>query len=1697
MSTVADIIFPTSFAELAAMPSADLRILVGKLPNGTALHPKIASMGYHMSKAQRIDFIGYHYYGVGTAETAATALSAAEVKYAEHQAKKGTKTGPKKVKPAGGGIATNCAATAGKALASLAKALPVDTKLAADLGAWAKTGIKPTQADLSAIAKQISDASGDAAAVGPALDNIFDLDDLVLNWKAVLSVADSDNLGDAWLTAQLLTDAAKKVEGLSPELAAAAHAAAAEAAQSAITAAIPKVGLELLGASPSSPPAALVQALGELLELDFTKLPIPTLKGVGQIADQAIDTLMQTNLAQDELAGLVLDTLDGAVAKLATKVAKAADAVPPKYADELSGIVSADSYSSLQIIVDTAKDVAAAQASASADEAVAAAQQVYAAMTKAELKKLGPAAFKEAGVDVPSLAHYLTKDELAEALAKLDQGQPIGELLDIAKAKKLAHKQGGTAATKATKVPEPDGIPTLQAAPDTADTTVLTPAQTKAQTKATKKAKPTTAAEVQDSVAPEFTPHPDVLGTPQTKYPKPPQVQHTWSPKPKQSNLGGAHTKYQYVDEDGNVWMWKKADSAGVAKGEALAHDIGWDLGFDMADIRYAKGWQVPTKGTFPHGTVQKFHKGIKGDMTKVPLAAFDESQIRELQEHQVFDWLISQHDTHTENILVMVDGHLVPIDKGQAFKFFGADRLEQGWMPQGNFGRPVYYDLWDEYAAGRIDVDLDAIDHILARIESLDEAEYAAKVRAYVEQRMTDGGRSLSFLPPELRTTDALVEAILERKRSIRRDFTEFYKAQAKRRGVKWEPIWERRLKATAPEVIAEVGEAAVQAGITTPITPALAEDVQRLGTGGRAIHLAGKDVHQGQALVYVEQAADGTPILRMELRLEIDADDRLTETLRAITGDLGTGNAKATGGTGYIADSDWSTVEKFAKTVGAHAEDGAYNASTVAEAETLLGAIPAKKAKFLADADKALKKGDIDAWALAQAQAEKLDEYEAHLVAIKTAMDQGVTPPYKATAVDLPKAVEGWKAKAPTAVETITEEPTTDLFTSLTIGNDRYADMRPVDGFSAWRRSGYDRDVSVASHSSPADLPGPSVPGYSRHVGNQFDGTIDVDGTTVGISFRSYQQTAAATRKGLLDAEIVGWDGDSRDIERLLTMLDRLGVDAKLATAEDEALTYWRVVTSSMKQSVEYATGQGSGPYGKIRSTIDAIEKKVATSGNLTPSEEVAIYRQAWTETFGADAVARAPERLVHQRNIFGEEMGYGYVHRFDLPEDMSSAWGSQAGYVHGTRHLSATDVVDRGSVATTSELLRHGSIDLAPGQTTSASADLYTGGAEGTFTSPGWTHYANGQDFVIARPASAELRVGTYGYTGDRFGSMSQRQKGHYLDITSNNYRRSVGSGETMVRGGIAFGEDVEVVVYRTKAKREAALKALRDQGVTEIRGLPIEERILYARYDSDAQALVRRITAERSDSLFKPYADVGVTSRRVEPSIPKKAKKTRAKPKNPPPPEPEVPVATTTQPPPSPATQPTITNVGAQKTQMYEAAASQPTTAGKVDAVLQVDASAQGTATSEVLADLLGYGGDESAMVTEWLSATNKGLDFSTWAKLKAKQLDGPSAPTAAEKAAAGGLKIGTDPVPLFNAQPGDIVVNNPAEKVFNYAIPGVKGKLPVQFDKAVGGTKVMAQHTDGSWYLVLSTEGKTSKDDLIAALVDMGWPGVSG
>jgi hypothetical protein len=211
--------------------------------------------------------------------------------------------------------------------------------------------------------------------------------------------------------------------------------------------------------------------------------------------------------------------------------------------------------------------------------------------------------------------------------------------------------------------------------------------------------------------------------------------------------LGGAHAKQVFQDESGELWLFKPQDR--------------WQAELDVATARIQKLGGLEAPDTFvitrdgQVGSIQRMY-GSKRTRRQKFTGAFDPAKLQapdvaSLQEHHALDWLIGNHDIHggqfirlTESAGGKATGQIIAIDKGQAFKFFGKDKLAHDYNPNGNaVGDSIYNRLHQAFARGD-DVDGFAVvrgaggakdlRRTLARLEGIPDDEYRAILRPYAE---------------------------------------------------------------------------------------------------------------------------------------------------------------------------------------------------------------------------------------------------------------------------------------------------------------------------------------------------------------------------------------------------------------------------------------------------------------------------------------------------------------------------------------------------------------------------------------------------------------------------------------------------------------------------------------------------------------------------------------------------------------------------------------------------------------------------------------------------------------------------------------------------------------------------------------------------------------------------------------------------
>lgn len=159
---------------------------------------------------------------------------------------------------------------------------------------------------------------------------------------------------------------------------------------------------------------------------------------------------------------------------------------------------------------------------------------------------------------------------------------------------------------------------------------------------------------------------------------------------------GGTKPKEVWKDENGQEYMFKpvKAGEEFLAYGEAMGGQIS-----RLLNPKAPAVYTIKLGNRF--GSLQAYVPN-EGTLREQNLKVQDlsTSQIQDLQREQIVDWLISNHDAHDNQFLVMDDGSLVGIDKGQAFKYLGNDKLAIDYHPNAKYGEkePIYNTLWRKF---------------------------------------------------------------------------------------------------------------------------------------------------------------------------------------------------------------------------------------------------------------------------------------------------------------------------------------------------------------------------------------------------------------------------------------------------------------------------------------------------------------------------------------------------------------------------------------------------------------------------------------------------------------------------------------------------------------------------------------------------------------------------------------------------------------------------------------------------------------------------------------------------------------------------------------------------------------------------------------------------------------------------------------
>lgn len=134
---------------------------------------------------------------------------------------------------------------------------------------------------------------------------------------------------------------------------------------------------------------------------------------------------------------------------------------------------------------------------------------------------------------------------------------------------------------------------------------------------------------------------------------------------------------------------------------------------------------------------------------------------------------------------------------------------------------------------------------------------------------------------------------------------------------------------------------------------------------------------------------------------------------------------------------------------------------------------------------------------------------------------------------------------------------------------------------------------------------------------------------------------------------------------------------------------------------------------------------------------------------------------------------------------------------------------------------------------------------GGANGVFTRVATGSALKsgelfGQHVAYWNPDVSQ-RISTYAYSGDKYGDWSYLESHNsYNPLKSLDHTAS--DNELLVNHGLSVYDNLEIMIFEDIQQRDNAIQIMKKAGITHLRGLPIEERLIMKSQQTSTMAKV---------------------------------------------------------------------------------------------------------------------------------------------------------------------------------------------------------------------------------------------------------------
>ncbi len=899
---------------------------------------------------------------------------------------------------------------------------------------------------------------------------------------------------------------------------------------------------------------------------------------------------------------------------------------------------------------------------------------------------------------------------------------------------------------------------------------------------------------------------------------------------------------------ESTTWFVKPAPGGKVFRleQEHAANLLGKLFGFQSAESQL-----LPEKD---FGQVVQAQKAIPGEALghytdMPPWSSFTDKQVADIATEHLLDWVLANDDTSANNMIKTPAGRIVGIDKGRSFGDMAWDGLA-GNAAMDSMTQLVYTKLYNGIRSHQIAKDTadQAYLQVIQRARKM-AAVPENRVRKILEQgfaHRTKWGQSGDM--------QGLVNEVMDRKGNLEQDFTKLWRQVYKDAGI-------GELPEVPSQKLPEIHGAQLHSGFSEPD---FAGHVSAAKSHGVAAFFGGRELRDMHVLVWQQKDSFGHDVTHGETFLRGASYDKVVSWLKSHSDMTSAGNqtddttvypgdsygpGKAPSGSpdrgGVEGEAGYyNAIIRAARSVTKHKSDGDY---TSGSSLSIMDALESARKQMEADRASAEEQAFRGTWTAASknviAMANQYLGYVDQVLAAKNGA-------YGFGSGDLPRWLPLEEPKK--------EEPVDELASlgiKLHYGVSSSHDKGSIDEASGEFKS----DEHTSPHHDPGKLWQMTLPGGEKiEFGN---------GNEHGVQNSHHGRVRFSAP-----------DGSAASLESIRQALQLTGLEMREAEPADFESAYWRHLLSIMndrKDSEQQPVwhelvnqftelglqwpGSGAGPYDH-RAVISELEQL----GKTDPAAETAIYRAAFAKLTSPEQVQQFADRGgffpvqkhfdVHSPGVAGGKPDW---YRFDLLSKVTE-------FPHVIRQSSHPDTVAEGTVKGGGSYSKDALMRVT-GQLIEGMGNPYESGATGyAFTRLDSPDVTSSNKVMMFSPLVL-LRSRNYSYSDDFYGNTISSSEGGYNQYSRREYaywkfrKYQEGSNETLVSDALSLLDDVELLRAGSYEQRDELIKWLKDRGVTAIRHMPVEDRIV--KHITDESIAKVEANWKAHPELLDPFAAAG--------------------------------------------------------------------------------------------------------------------------------------------------------------------------------------------------------------------------------------------